>query len=205
MTIGDRISKRGLNGTVLSVVGSAAGYFTAAMDDGTVRWFAAGQSEIIASAPDYSQGTQNVALPEVLEESMPVSVVAEEPKEKQRVRAPLSEPLPYSVSSLFIGHLKKSYKLRLLYREESERYVKDWFNENQLSLPTDIRPVKSKMASVAGTLAFPTPDDTSFLPPTLHYISRGKNLEVNDVRLVVALMKLGFEINSYAKKQGASK
>lgn len=123
----------------------------------------------------------------------------EKVKGAERVRARLSDPLPYVVTKNFIDHLHKEVKIRLLYRASVQDEVKSWFQENGLELPADIRPVKSDMQGVAGSVTFPAPEDTSILPQKMNYITRGKRLEVNNLPLVVSLLKLGFPLNSYAK------
>lgn len=139
-------------------------------------------------------------LPEVIE-APPNPTMEIENKNNSRVRAKLSDPLPVTVSAAFFEHLRASgYKLRLLYNAKVETGVKNWFNDNGLTLPTDIRPVKSDMASVSGSLTFPAPANDSILP-NLRYKTYGSRLVVNDVRLVVALMKAGFTLNSYAKQE----
>lgn len=201
MNIGDRISVNGENGTISEIYGAD---FVVRMDGGTTWYSPPFFKPEIKTSPVSSAVDQHlIALPPVSEEEMPAKAEVFSAGTK-RIRARLSDPLPCAVSSLFRDHLQKQYKLRLLYRAEAEPSVRAWFFENDLDLDRiapGIIPVKSKMQSVAGTLTFPAPDDASFLPPSFHYISRGKNTEVNDVRLVVALVKLGFQINDYAGRK----
>lgn len=120
-------------------------------------------------------------------------------KDAQRIRARLSDPLPFAVGADFLAHLLKGAKIRLLYRASVESEVKTWFRENGLELPADIRPVKSDMQGVAGSVTFPAPDDLSILPQEMNYIRRGDKFEINNLSFVVGLLKLGFPLNSYAK------
>ena len=120
-------------------------------------------------------------------------------KESQRIRARLSDPLPFAVGADFLAHLLKGVKIRLLYRASVEFEVKSWFQENGLELPADIRPVKSDMQGVAGSVTFPAPDDLSILPQEINFIRRGDKVEINNLPFVVSLLKLGFPLNSYAK------
>jgi hypothetical protein len=119
-------------------------------------------------------------------------------KEALRVRSRLSDPLPVAVDQRFLEHLQRKVRIRLLYRTSVEDEVKAWFAKNGLSLPLDIRPVKSDMQGVAGSVTFPLPEDPSIIPG-LNFITRGKQVEINNLSLVVSLLKLGFQINSYAK------
>lgn len=116
------------------------------------------------------------------------------------VRAFLSSLVPLDVDARFITHLRDTVaRIRVHYQAKVEASVRDWFAENDLTLPSDISPVKSAMRGVAGTLTFARPVDMTILPEGMRVIERGRRLEINSIRLVVSLLKKGFHINSYVR------
>jgi hypothetical protein len=146
------------------------------------------------------QGNKTVRLPEVIDENLESHKLKEKQSLKTgRVQARLSQELPGTVSSEFLEHVKQFHRSRLLWDEDSDEMVQKFLSDNGITL-LNARPVKSDMRSVAGCFTILVPEDLSILPE-LKWIPRGKNtLECNDLRLVVAMAKLGFAINSFTKE-----